>query len=147
MYLQTTHSPVALSPSSKQVQQARCPQGVAVVTLNIDWSQQILMIDECFQLTKKTALTPRVPNASKQRGQRCARVLLSFTEERGREVVGEDGLGGLQSVCKVLRSRCKAATPPSSRNTGPVFFSAPTSSSSSSTLFTYSIPSSLFARW
>ena len=31
-HLQTTHSPVALSPSSRQVQQARCPQGVAVVT-------------------------------------------------------------------------------------------------------------------
>ena len=34
-YLQTKHSPVTLRPSSRQVQQARWPQGVAVATWKI----------------------------------------------------------------------------------------------------------------
>ena len=64
------------------------------------------------------------------------------------EVDDKEDEGGFRSVCKALRIRCNAAIPPSSRNTGPVFFSAPPlSSSSSSTLLTYSIPSSLLARW
>ena len=70
-----------------------------------------------------------------------------MVDNTGEVVREEEDDGGLRRVCKVLRIRCSAATPPSRRNTGPVLFSASVSSSSSSTLFTYSIPSSLLARW
>ena len=145
-YLQTKHSPVTLRPSSRQVQQARWPQGVAVATLKINLQKLTNPTT-----TGTTMLTPRVPIASKHRGQRCPlTVPLSFTDELcGEGEVDEDKgrAGGRRRVCRMLRARCTAATPPSSRNTGPVLFSASLSSSSSSTLFTYSTPRSLLARW
>ena len=101
-----------------------------------------------FNLRELVSLTPRVPSESKHRGQRWPLGLFSFEEDKGGEVAVENGLvGGFLKVCRMLRARCNAATPPRTRKTGPVFFSAPASSSSSSTLFTYSMPSSLFAKW
>ena len=98
-------------------------------------------------LRRLVSLTPRVPSESKHRGQCLPKFLVSFDEEKGGEVAVENGfVGGFLKVCRMLRARCKAATPPRTRKTGPVFFSAPASSSSSSTLFTYSMPSSLFAK-